>query len=212
MITTLYNRYIKITRYRIRMTNIIPVCWCILKCIIVSVQHATKLSLYSSIHILFTYASNLGKPSESLSLPNNCTISSSVSAITVIFHSDMSKSTFYLVSKIFLHWPRYFFLICYLHKKGQETWNIFFTAFTSAKSLSVTITDSINRSGIRVFRLSRHKLKLSSCSIFKYAKATEKVISILVTPTISVNGNRYMLGLYVQSIINVREMHVITQC
>ena len=78
-------------------------------------------------------------------------------------------------------------------------------AFISAKSLSVTTIDDIKWPRIRHFRLSKHQLKLSSRSASKYAKATEKVISVLVIPTIAINDNQYMLVLYAQFIINTRE-------
>jgi len=104
----------------------------------------------------------------------------------------------------FLYWARMFFLIQHLHKKWWEKGNILSIAFINIKSLSVTITYGINRSCISDFRLSKHQLKLSSRSAFKYAKETEKVNSVLVIPTISNHGNRYLSVLYVQSIIKIR--------
>jgi len=66
--------------------------------------------------------------------------------------------------------------------------------FIKARSLSVTMTygppsDVINRP----LSLSRAQVKLFCFSLDKYANADEKVNPIDVTPTISSNGNQYIL-------------------
>ena len=145
------------------------------KYITVLVQYATNLSLCFSIHVVFTYACTWEKSRKSsFNRPNNRTNSSSLSAITIIFHEAMNRSNLSFVSKLFFYWARIFFLIYHLHNKWRDVKNIFPMAFMYVISLSVTIIDGMCQSCINDIKLPKHQLKLSSSSASKYANAIEK--------------------------------------
>ena len=114
----------------------------------------------------------------------------------------MNKSHTSFVENNFLHFVSTFLLICHLYNRCVAVGNTLEITFIRANSLSVTMMLGKALSSIILCKTSKAQLKLSSFSCYRYINATDKVMSVDVSPTIFRRCILYLFILYVQSMSN----------